>query len=154
MEIEIFQYEPRYATHFFELNIQWLKEFFYVEPIDDEILRNPEKYIIDLGGHILLMRDNEVVIGSLALMPTDEIHQLELSKMAILPRYRGLGLGNKLLKHSIDFCREIDIDTLVLYSNRKLQNAIHLYRKFGFKEIEIERNSPYKRSDIKMILRL
>ena len=36
----------------------------------------------------------------------------------------------------------------------RLKNSIHLYNKFGFKKINIENNTPYKRSDIKMELLL
>lgn len=42
----------------------------------------------------------------------------------------------------------------MLYSNTKLENAIYIYRKFGFIEITVEPNSPYKRSNIKMIYKL
>jgi ribosomal protein S18 acetylase RimI-like enzyme len=41
---------------------------------------------------------------------------------------------------------------IILYSNTKLETAIALYRKLGFKEIPLD--GPYKRSDIKMELLL
>ena len=43
-------------------------------------------------------------------------------------------------------------NSVILYSNKVLKNSIHLYNKFGFKEIKSEGNTPYKRSDIKMEL--
>ena len=45
-------------------------------------------------------------------------------------------------------------NSIILYSNTKLENAIYIYRKYGFIEIPNEENSPYKRSDIKMKLHL
>ena len=56
MQIDIISYQPEYAPSFYELNIEWLKTFFYVEPYDDEVLSNPKKYIIDKGGHIFFAK--------------------------------------------------------------------------------------------------
>ena len=42
----------------------------------------------------------------------------------------------------------------MLYSSTKLTPAINLYRKVGFKEVELEKDSHYERSNIKMILEL
>jgi len=41
------------------------------------------------------------------------------------------------------------IQKLILYSNRKLKSAIHLYENFGFIEIPVE-EGVYERADIKM----
>ena len=153
MEIEIIDYDPRYAKHFYDLNIEWLKTFFYVEPYDDEVLSNPDKYIINKGGYIFFaMKDNKVV-GTVALMPTEENGILELTKMAVLPEERGQKIGQQLLIHCIEFAKSKKLKGLLLYSATKLKNAIYLYRKYGFKELDLEPNSPYKRSDIKMMLK-
>jgi len=53
--------------------------------------------------------------------------------------------------HCIEFSKNHGFKELILYSNTKLENAIYIYRKFGFIEIPVESNSPYKRSNIKMI---
>ena len=57
------------------------------------------------------------------------------------------------MQYCIDFAKENKLN-LMLYSNTKLENAIYIYRKYGFLEIPVEANSPYKRSNIKMILTL
>ena len=56
MQIDIISYQPEYALSFYELNIEWLKTFFYVEPYDEEVLSNPKKYIIDKGGKIFFAK--------------------------------------------------------------------------------------------------
>lgn len=58
------------------------------------------------------------------------------------------------MQHCLEFSRKHAFKELILYSNRKLENAIYIYRKFGFNEVPVEENSPYKRSDIKMTLKL
>jgi len=73
----------------------------------------------------------------------------ELSKMAVSDKAQGLGIGNKLLIHCLAVAEENSIKKLVLYSNRKLLPAIHLYEKFGFVEVALGDVS-YERADIKM----
>lgn len=48
--LKIISYEEAYAKAFYQLNIEWLETFFYVEDFDREVLSNPNKYIIDQGG--------------------------------------------------------------------------------------------------------
>lgn len=54
MSVEIISFNVDYSKDFYNLNIEWLKSFFYVEPFDEEVLSNPKIYIINKGGHIFL----------------------------------------------------------------------------------------------------
>ena len=152
MELKVINYNPRYAKDFYELNIEWLKTFFYVEPFDEEVLGKPERHIIDKGGFIFFVLKDTKIVGTVALMPTEKKGVLELTKMAVLPSERGQKIGQMLLQYCIDFAKKQSLKALLLYSNTKLENAIYLYKKYGFIEQELEKNSPYKRSDIKMLL--
>ncbi|BAO77505.1 GNAT family N-acetyltransferase [Winogradskyella sp. PG-2] len=152
MAIKIIDFDNKYSKHFYDLNIEWLKTFFYVEPFDEEVLSKPENYIIDKGGFIFFAIKDDKIVGTVALMPTDTNGILELTKMAVLPEERGQKIGQLLLQHCIDFGKTQHLKALLLYSNTKLENAIYLYRKYGFIELELEKNSPYVRSDIKMLL--
>jgi N-acetylglutamate synthase-like GNAT family acetyltransferase len=151
-EIRIENYKKENASHFYYLNIEWLKTFFYVEPYDEEVLSNPDTYIIDKGGCIFFAKLKDEVVGTVALMPMKENKVYELTKMAVSPKHRGAKIGQLIMQKCIDFSKENKINTLVLYSNTKLENAIHIYKKHGFLEIPVEENSPYSRSDIKMVL--
>nr|WP_299228293.1 GNAT family N-acetyltransferase [uncultured Psychroserpens sp.] len=152
--MSIIDYSPKYAQYFYDLNIEWLQTFFYVEPFDQEVLSKPETYIINKGGYIFFAKNNDDIVGTVALMPTDEPLIFELTKMAVLPTQRGQRIGQLLMQYCIDFAKANTFKSLILYSNTKLENAIYIYRKFGFVELDIEPNSPYKRSDIKMKLHL
>ena len=148
-EIEIIPYSPAYAGDFKQLNIDWLEKYFFVEPRDEEVLGDPEKYILEPGGYIFFaMLDGEVV-GTVALIKHSD-DSYELSKMAVTPMFQGQKIGQKLLKHSIEFAKSEGWKDLILYSNRRLENAIYLYLKFGFEETEIDEDNPYTRGDIKM----
>ena len=154
MAIKIINYQTQYAKDFYNLNIEWLKTFFYVEAYDEDVLSHPDKYIIKKGGFIFFALKDEKVVGTAALMPTTTFGILELTKMAVLPEERGQKIGQQLLQHCIDFGKTKNLKGLLLYSSRKLENAIYLYRKYGFVEISVEENCPYERCDIKMLLEL
>ena len=73
--------------------------------------------------------------------------------MAVAPEYQGRKIGQKLINHSIQFAKEKKWDQVILYSNTKLENAIHIYKKYGFHEVQLEKNLPYLRCNIKMELK-
>lgn len=150
--MEIITFDNKYAEYFYELNIEWLKTYFYVEPYDQEVLSKPEQYIVSKGGHVFFALINEKVVGTAALMPLGNNGLFELTKMAVSPQERGQKIGQKLLQYCIEYARGMGLPKLVLYSNTKLENAIYIYRKHGFIEVSLEPNCPYDRSDIKMEL--
>ena len=49
MELNIINFKTKYEKVFYNLNIEWLRQFFIVEQYDDQILSNSKKYIIDEG---------------------------------------------------------------------------------------------------------
>jgi GNAT superfamily N-acetyltransferase len=149
----ILPYSCELKQYFIDLNIEWLNNYFYVEPHDADLLNNCEKVIIDKGGYIFFYENNDDILGTFALIKiTDTI--FELGKMAVSPNSRGKGIGQKLLQFCIDFAKSKEWEKIILYSNTKLENSIYIYRKFGFKEVAIETNNPYSRGNIKMELKI
>ena len=138
---------------FKSLNLEWLDRYFKVEPIDELVLNNPEREIVDKGGFIFMIQKNYNTIGTFAFIKkTEKIY--EFSKMAIVPEERGNGYGNMAMAFLIEFAKNKKWSKLILYSNTKLKNSIHLYSKYGFKEIALEKNVIYSRGNIKMELSL
>ena len=66
----------------------------------------------------------------------------ELNKMAVKKNLRGKGIGHQLLSFSIEFAKKKKYNSVILYSNKVLENSIHLYNKFGFKKIKSEEKAP------------
>ena len=151
MPITIIPFQKKYSQAFYDLNIEWLEAFFYVEDYDKEVLANPDKYIIKPGGHIFFVLDKGKVIGTVALMPISKT-VFELTKMAVSPSQRGKKIGQQLMQFCIDFAKEKNLEKLIIYSSTKLENAIYIYRKYGFIEISVEEECHYERCDIKMEL--
>ena len=146
--VEIIPFSSDLKEHIKTLNIEWLQKYFRVEEKDEIVLSNPQEEIIDKGGMIFYARYNDEILGTASLIKIDNT-TFELSKMAVSDKAQGLGIGNKLLIHCFAVAEENGIKKLLLYSNRKLLPAIHLYRKFGFDEIPLE-DGIYERADIKM----
>ncbi|PWG04494.1 GNAT family N-acetyltransferase [Polaribacter aquimarinus] len=152
MKLNIISFEKKYASHFYNLNVEWLKKYFYVEPYDEKVLSNPKKYVLEPGGFIFFAKYNNEIAGVVSLINQKTF--FELSKMAVSPKYQGLGIGLELMNFCIEFAKTKGWKSITLYSHRKLVAAINLYSKLGFKEIPLEENSHYERSDIKMRLEL
>jgi len=148
MDIEIIKFNDKYSKYFAALNMAWLQKYFVVEPIDHEILFNPKKYILDRGGFIFFAKVNDQIAGTFALIRISET-VYELAKMAVEERFQGKKIGNKMLEFCIAEGKRLKADKIILFSNKKLQPAIHLYEKFGFKEAPLG-NSEYQRANIKM----
>ena len=150
--IKIIPFEPQYSNHFYELNVEWLEKYFYVEAYDKKVLSNPKQWIIDTGGYIFFAKYHDEIVGTVALINQEKI--FELSKMAVSPKYQGFKIGLKIMNHCIDFAKKQQWKDIVLYSHRSLVPALNLYKKVGFVEVPLEKDSHYERSDIKMQLEL
>ena len=151
IQAEFIDYNPSLAAHFKALNVSWLKQYFVVEPIDEIMLSDPQANIIDKGGYIFFAKLGEEIVGTFAFVKDGD--DFELGKMAVAEGQRGKNIGNQMLSFCLAKAKELGMDKLFLYSNTKLENAIHLYRKFGFKEVPLG-SSEYKRSNIKMEVEL
>lgn len=150
-KITIIPFEQKYAKDFADLNVEWLEKYFVVEPHDVELLEKCEETIIQKGGYIFFAQAQDAIAGTFALIKLDN-DVYELGKMAVSPKFQGQKIGQQLMEHCIQFAKDQEWNTVILYSNRILENAIHIYSKYGFKEIPLEENSPYQRSNIKMEL--
>ena len=150
MTLEIIPFKPEYSQDFYNLNTEWLEKYFYVEPYDEKVLSNPEKYIIETSGYIFFIKNETKIIGTIALIRQQTY--FELSKMAILPEYRGQKIGLKLIEYCINFAKQEKWKSITLYSHKKLVPAINLYKKIGFIEVALEKDVHYERANIKMML--
>ena len=62
--LEIVQYESTHQPWFEKLNRQWIEHYFWIEPIDVEVLQHPDKTIIDKGGAILMASIDGEIAGT------------------------------------------------------------------------------------------
>jgi len=150
--ITIVPFTQDYAAAFKALNQWWIEEYFTMETLDHKALDNPQNYILDKGGHILVALDDTEAVGVCALIKSgQEGYDFELSKMGVDPNTHGKGIGFALGKAIIAKARVENAKSIYLESNTVLKPALNLYRKLGFKEIT-GFPSPYSRSNIQMEL--
>jgi ribosomal protein S18 acetylase RimI-like enzyme len=151
MDLTILDYRPEHQPWFEKFNREWIEEHFWMEDIDIAVLQNPEKYIINKGGAILVATLNKEIAGTVGLKLNDE-GIFEFTKMAVDKKFRGLKIGQALAEAAIQKARELGAEKIILYSNTKQVPAIALYRKLGF--VEIANDGLYERGNIKMELAL
>jgi len=150
--IRIVDYDPRWRADFARLNIEWLERWFVVEPVDREVLGDPETHILEHGGKVLFAVDGEGrAVGTVALK-----HEgggvYELTKMAVEPGLRGGGVGRQLMQRALEVFAEAGGRELFLESSRKLAPALKLYESVGFVHHQAPRpGSHYARADVYMV---
>lgn len=145
----ILPFSPEHAAAFDALNRAWIEEYFTVEPIDDQVLRDPETYILKPGGEIWCAVRDGRTLGVCALRPYAE-GMFEFTKLAVDPAARGLGIARTLLRHCRDRATAKGAHTLRIYTNTRLTVANRLYRQERFAEVPMTdaERTRYQRADI------
>jgi len=84
------------------------------------------------------------MVGFLLLMHRGDAAQLRY--FILKPKYRGLGLGNKLMSLYVDHLKKCKYKTSYLWTTDELPASAHLYQKFGFKLTEQKRSTAFGKS--------
>lgn len=147
-EVQIIPFAVEHRAAYRDLNLEWVSTYFRVEPHDEEQLSHPERILED-GGEIWLARLDGVIVGTGVLF-SEGNGSYEIAKMAVRPDIRGKGIGKKILEMLIRRFRERGGRRLWLQTNSRLENAIGLYRRFGFVDFTPDRPSPYERANVFM----
>ena len=140
-----------YQADFKRLNVEWIEQYFRLEPADLKALDEPEAYIMHPGGRIWLATYRGAVVETCALIKMDAQHY-GLAKMAVSPTAQGLSIGFRLGEAAVAKARAIGAGRVYLESNTRLGPALNLYYKLGFRKTVAGTPSPYERCDIQMEL--
>ena len=154
--LHIVEYRDELAADFYVINAAWIHAMFVLEAHDEHVLSHPREMIIDLGGTILFVADeNGTILGTGALMPTGG-GAIELTKMGVNEAARGTGAGAYLLAALIDRAQALAAAPLYLLTNARCEAAVHLYEKAGFEhdaDIMAKYGATYERCNVAMRLR-
>jgi N-acetylglutamate synthase-like GNAT family acetyltransferase len=79
-------------------------------------------------------RDGQIVgcIAIVAAAPSTA----QLRWFLVDPSARGAGLGKRLLQEALTFCKDCGYGDVILWTERCLTAAAHLYRLAGFRKVE------------------
>ena len=146
--MKLVSYNPKYKNEFIEMNKYWISSMFVMETEDEHELDNIEPYIENGGQIFFALDDNNSVMACCMIAPRDD-GNWEIMKFAAKGMYTGTGAGSACLKACIDYAREQGVERIIIVSNRECVQAVHLYRKFGFIEIPVDKEKfPFERADI------
>ena len=153
-KVKIIDYTPEYQQAFKQLNEQWITTWFKMEEADHRSLDDPQGYILEKGGHILMALYNHEPVGVCALIKMDDPeYDFELAKMAVSPTVQGKNIGYLLGTAIAEKARSLGASKIYLESNTVLKPAINLYQKLGFVKV-VGHTTPYERCNIQMELSL
>ncbi len=146
--ISIVPYEDRYQPDFERLNMEWLELYSLTEEYDLAILNDPRDTVINKGGAIFLVLEDDTVIGTAGIARVSDT-QYELIKMAVDPAARGKGIGKLLLNRCLEHAKELGAQKISLFSSTHLKTALRMYEEAGFQYVQVS-DSPMLTADIKM----
>lgn len=144
--MEIIKFEERYRKDFIKFNTDWIvSNFGYLEKYDKETFDNIDDEIKS-GAMIFFAVENGVALATCMVKPMEGV-TWEICKLGSNKNLPHKGAGSAVFKASMDWAIEHGAQRLFIISNSKLKPALHIYRKFGFKEIKLE-DYEYDRGDI------
>lgn len=146
--MDIIPYEPRYRDDFVRLNRAWIEELFVLEGPDLDLFENVDSRV-GSGAMILLGVEDGEVIATCMATPL-EGNTWELEKLTVAEGHRGGGLGTRMLRATLDAMRERGCRRVLILTNSRLSDAVHMYRREGFREVPVDPSFGYDRVDLQL----
>ena len=86
---------------------------------------------------IFVAEVENTVVGTIAVLIMHNIGHLGkksaiFESVAVLPEWQGQGIGRKMLKSAMKFCKEMDCYKITLSANIKREKAHQFYKSLGF----------------------
>ncbi|WP_300278481.1 ribosomal protein S18-alanine N-acetyltransferase [Peptacetobacter sp.] len=107
----------------FEVEKNCFEDFWSKQSFIDEIKNNNARYLVAQNG--------SKIVGYIGIwLILDEGH---ITNVAVHSDYRGLKIGNELLKEMVNLCKENNIIAMTLEVRKSNEIAQNLYKKYGFK---------------------
>lgn len=99
----------------------------------------------------LVARNDGEIVGCCALVEAGN-GTAEIKRMFVDPEARGLRIGKLMMNALVERARELELEAIRLETGISQPEAINLYRKAGF--IEIEPFPPYKPDPLSIFMEL
>lgn len=145
--MEIIEYDPKFKDDFIKFNTDWIVDNFgFLEDEDTETFSHIEEDLAN-GAMIYFAVDDGIALASCMAKPMREKDTWEICKLASNKERTHKGCGSAVFKAAMEWAINHGAKRLFLLSNSKLKPAIHIYEKFGFREIKLD-DYEYVRGDI------
>jgi putative acetyltransferase len=106
----------------------------------EEVRSLPGAYAAQ-GGALLVAFDSAEPAGTIALRLLGA-NSGEVKRLYLRPKFRGQGLGRRLLQAVIDRATEVPYDCLYADTLPSMMEALSLYERYGFERVEAYSNTP------------
>jgi GNAT superfamily N-acetyltransferase len=151
--LDVVPFRRELAADFRRLNLEWIERLFKPEATDYKVLDDPERTIVEPGGMIFFALDGGMPVGTVAMIKGEQ-GRCELAKMAVATTHQRLGIGELLGKAGTAWARQLGFRRVFLETNSRLDNAIRLYERLGFRHVPFPHPSDYARADVYMELEI
>jgi ribosomal protein S18 acetylase RimI-like enzyme len=101
----------------------------------DEELEEINKMYSPPHGGIIICKKDEIFAGCIAVRKTDD-NICELKRMYVNPTFQSNGIGKNLLEKALQLAKNCNYKMIRLDTLNYMAPAIHLYRQYGFYEID------------------
>ena len=112
-----------------------------IQHYDDEKENPSLKYALPDGRLYLDISDDGIARGCIALRKLSD-GKGEVKRLYVRPEYRGKGIATALVERIVEDARNIGYKELYLDTLPELENAVRLYKSFGFEETGQYNDSP------------
>lgn len=119
----------------------WIETDLCFQSFEQELAELPGKYAPP-EGRLLLAYDQDDLAGCVALRKIGE-GVCEMKRLFVRPAFHGKGIGRRLIDQVVKEARDIGYQRMRLDTlPPRMNKAIALYRRLGFKEIEPYYDNP------------
>ena len=120
------------------------QKYLDIQHYDEEVKHLDAKYGMPYGRLYLAYCEKKLA-GCIGLRKIDEQNS-EMKRLYVRPQFRGKHIGDRLIQKIIEDAKEIGYSHMLLDTLPFLKSAIHMYKKYGFYEIESYNDSPMSTS--------
>lgn len=144
--MEIIKYNSKFKNDFIKFNKDWIIDNFgFLEKEDIETFNNIEQHL-KTGSMIYMAVKNDILLAG-CMIKKDNESEWEICKLCSNKSVEHRGAGTAVFKSCMDFALKNGAKKIYILTNTGLKAAIHIYKKFGFKEIKLN-DYHYKRGNI------
>ena len=109
-------------------------KLFSQDAVKNDILSNTDCFVCISGGEL----QGFICVGKCDFPSRYQHLTPWIQNFYVLPQHRNQGVGSKLFKHAIDYCNNIRINTVYLWT---YEEHLSFYQKRGFSVLSISKMS-------------
>ena len=121
---------------------EWLGEDLCFQGFKAELAGLPGDYAGERGA-LFIARSGHEAAGCIALRPFDA-DTGEVKRLYVRPAFRRTGIGKRLAIRALEAARRAGYRRLVLDTLDRMESAVRLYEKLGFRQIPAYYVNPIK----------